>query len=64
LLYFADVNGRHVLAAFPRCLNALAYRFDPRDHEPLRLAVGLRGQPVCKAAKLKLLKAPLQTRHL
>ena len=62
-LYLADINGRDILAAVSRCLQTLSDRFDPRDHEPLRLAVGVSVQSVCKAAKLKLLQAPLQTRH-
>ena len=43
-----------------RCLQTLSDRLDP---EPLRLAVGPRGQSLCKAAKLELLETPLQTRH-
>jgi hypothetical protein len=61
LLYFADVNSRHILAAVSRCLQTLSNRFDPRDQEPLRLAVGLLGQSMCEAAVLQLLKSRLQT---
>jgi hypothetical protein len=65
LLYFADVNGLHILAAVSRCLKTLAYRFDPRNKKPFRLAFWLRGQRVGEAATLQLFKASLQTRfHL
>ena len=62
-LYLCGINGRHILAAISRCLQTLPDRLDPRHHEPPRLAIRLGGQSVCNAAKLKLLKPQLQTRH-